>query len=232
MELNNDLTATPIVIDGSVKRLTNPCYMNENPDPLYQHYYVYGGKCDKELPEGVTKYGDYDPKFSPNGEYIAFERHIGSASPPGDPDSDWDLIVVKMGPGGFQHDAPAYDETIWNVTHHFDGGHSYSWSTEFLPHWKLVGGPVYDLIYTVLAIRTPGDELDDFYDQFIQRVNLDIFYPEERYKRPKETPDRLDNFLDERGIWFPDGTELLFFRELGPPLNEVEQAKRLPARKW
>jgi len=221
------------VKQGSVQQLTNPCYDEQNGD--YQHYYVYpeytdpNDRCTEQGPD--TSYGDYDPKISPDGQYIVFERHIGASQGSA---SDWDIIVVKIGLEPFDHTDPKYDETIWNVTHHFDGGYGYSWSTEFLPHWKLVGGPVYDLTYTVLATLTAGNELDNFYDQFKQGINLLEAggYITEREKRPIETPDRLDNLLDERGIWFPDGTELLFFREIGTPLNEEEQAKRLPARKW
>ena len=235
MELDLDFS----VLEGSVRRLTNPCYKEEDED--YQYYYVHPeyisteqiyplGACDVQGED--IAFGDYDPKISPDGEYIAFERHIGPLPAPG-VNPDWDMIVVKIGPEGFQHDAPVYEGTIWNVTHHFDGGHGYSWSTEFLPHWKIAGLTDYDLTYTVVAIRTAGDALGDFYDQFKQTIDLENDIIEtEREKRPLETPARLDNFIDERGIWFPDGTELLFFRELGTPLNEEEQVKRLPARKW
>jgi len=227
MELYSDFSVKP----GTVKQLTDPCFYNSG-DPDHAHYYVHD--CSLIPPTGSPHYGDYDPKISPLGGLIAFERHIG----PGDP-SDWDIIIVSM---DFKHWSPVYEgaeATIWNVTQHFDVEEEfkYDWSAEFIPYWKPGGIDETVLTYTVMTYRTDYIA-DDFRDQFVQNPTSGeppLFEP--RYKRPLEDPGRSDNLIDGRGGWFPDADdplslnpELVFFREIGSTEFVAEQAKRIPGR--
>ncbi len=229
MDLDSEFNIVTDLETGktTVRQLTNPCY----PDTGHSEYYVSDCSLTPWSPdptEELLPYGDYDPRISPLGGLIAFERQIGPGYP-----SDWDIIVVSM---DFKHWSPVYEgeeASIWNITQHFDDSEDYYWSAEFIPYWKPSASDNWTpLTYTLLANRTDYIA-DDFRDQFVDYS----FLGGERHKRPLELPhDRSDNLIDGRGGWFPDadlGTanpELVFFREIGSTAFVAEQAKRIPGR--
>ncbi len=249
MELHPAFIPGSTVVEGSVQRLTNPCFRpsNDMQDPTYdplwegnhEHYYVANCSSTPPTPDPTEEplpYGDFDPRISPLGGLIVFERQIGPDYP-----SDWDIIIVDIdfeinNPHYIDDDPPPESPTIWNITQHFDVSGEYIWSAEFIPYWKPGGIDETDLTYTVMAYR--DDYIaDDFYDQFRQRPTAgDPPGTEEREKRPLEDPGRSDNLIDGRGGWFPDadsGTanpEIVFFREIGSTTFVAEQAKRIPGR--